>query len=161
MLKYLAIAAALVLGASPVQASPKWIKTLPREFYIELAQHGKSETGLVWTAPGFDPSRGITWDGSATWSAKERSKDFLSALQVGIKAITKPTGPYHLLLNVVQAEPDFLMRGDFRAEFQILDESGKVVALASEFSFTQVDGLPGLRSAADNLVSALEIDLFK
>ena len=131
------------------------------EFYVEQAHQGHYEAGLYWTAPGFDPSRGVTWDGAATWSAKERSNDFLSALQVGLRAITRPTGPYHLIVNVVQAEPDFLMRGDFRAEFQVLDEAGKVVARASEYSYTVVDGLPGLRSAADKLVSALEADLFK
>ena len=66
MLKQITLAAALVLGTLPVQAAPKWKKTLPLEFYVEQAHQGHYEAGLYWTAPGFEPSRGITWDGVAT-----------------------------------------------------------------------------------------------
>lgn len=151
----------LAMALAGVAQAKDFPQTLPAEFYTQTAKRGPSNLGFVWTAPGFDRSQGITWDGTVTWLADERSPSFNESLKTGLKDVLKPNGAYRMSVTVVLAEPHFFFTGTYRVEFVVRDTDGAIVALAHEQGFTARKTQEGQQEAADKVISCLDQDLIR
>lgn len=119
---------AALLALPLVAGNPR---TLTPAFYATNAHRGPSK-GFVWTAPSYDRSKGIAWDGVVAWPARERSTGFLVALKSALPTVMSPTGAYHLRVAVVEAESSGFASLNRTVEFQILDGEGNIIAEAME-----------------------------
>ena len=151
----------LAMALAGVAQAKDFPQTLPAEFYTQNAKRGPSNLGFTWTAPGYDRSKGVTWDGAVTWLADERSPSFNESLKAGLQDILKPHGAYKMTATVVLAEPHFTFTGTYRVEFVIRDADEAIVALAHEQGFTAKKTQEGQREAADKVVASLDKDLIR
>jgi len=151
----------IALALAGVAQAKEFPQTLPKEFYATTARRGPSNLGFIWTAPGYDRSKGVTWDGALTWLADERSPAFNESLKAGLKDILKPNGAYRMSATVVLAEPHFFLTGTYRVEFVVRDADGAIVALAHEQGFTAKKTQEGPPEAADKVVGCLDKDLIR
>lgn len=103
--------ASLILGG-PTLVAGDVPKTLPAEFYKSSGhRQGKKAMCWVWTAQGYDKSKGFSWDGKLVWAAVDRCIPFRDRLKAGLEDLAKPESPYKLTATVVLSTSSSRLRG--------------------------------------------------
>lgn len=157
---------ALAALASSMPSSAGGPVSIPAETFKAMKK-GK-RLNLLWTAPGFDPSRGVRVGKVQNASGEdEDGQVVVDYLPGALRRFIKADAPLTLHLAVVAARTlskpnDAYAKARVELEGRIVDEAGSLVAAFDSQGVSALGGNKGdsLRYATDIIVFAMTKDLF-